>query len=202
MFPGDGRTGQALLFHSSSVDPEASNRHEHGHGLPIFCFDITTAFLHAYLDPEEPPIFEWPPGEFLPGKRILWKLRRAVYGLRSAPRDWQDHFASEMQQNGIRRLKSGGHVYAHKGPFVVALARVDDLMTFGKGDDIKNVFGDIHERVLLNETWQLNNDGDKPRFLGRNVERCGNHLHLRRQGVLRTYPERTGGVVEERLKRQ
>ena len=44
-------------------------------GLSIYCFDITTAFLHAFLNTNEPPIFVWPPPEFFPGRNILWKLK-------------------------------------------------------------------------------------------------------------------------------
>lgn len=70
-------------------------------GLHIFCFDNTTVFLHAYLNPEEPPSFVWPLEELFPDKWILWKPGRAVYGPRNNPGDWQNHFASEMPHNGL-----------------------------------------------------------------------------------------------------
>lgn len=49
-------------------------------GLGIFCFDFTTAFLHAFLNPDEPP----PPSscageERNPGKNNLWRLRTVAY---------------------------------------------------------------------------------------------------------------------------
>lgn len=40
-------------------------------GLHIFCFNNMTAFLHAFLNPEEPSIFVWPPEELFPRKQII-----------------------------------------------------------------------------------------------------------------------------------
>ena len=36
----------------------------------IFTFDITTAFLHAILNPDDDPIFVWPPAEYLPEQNV------------------------------------------------------------------------------------------------------------------------------------
>ena len=41
-------------------------------GLGIYTFDITTAFLHAMLNPSDPAIRVWPPWEFYPGRSIIW----------------------------------------------------------------------------------------------------------------------------------
>ena len=36
----------------------------------IFPYDITTAFMHATLDPDADPIYVWPPEEYYPLKNI------------------------------------------------------------------------------------------------------------------------------------
>ena len=64
----------------------------------IFTYDVTTAFLHAQLNPEATPIYVWAPIEFYPDGQTIGKLKRAVYGLRTAPREWQDHFAKELKK--------------------------------------------------------------------------------------------------------
>ena len=69
----------------------------------IFTFDITTAFLHASLDPNDDLIYVWPPVEYFPFREVIWKLKRAVYGLRAAPREWEDHFAEQLQAMGFKR---------------------------------------------------------------------------------------------------
>ena len=75
----------------------------------------------------------YPPVEFYPdaGKPVVWQLQRAMYGLRSAPRDWQDHFASVLQGLQYHRLQSDPNLYVHYDHMVILLAYVDDLMIFG-----------------------------------------------------------------------
>ena len=97
---------KVLLVHALSV------------GWSIFTYDVTTAFLHANLDPSAPPIYVWAPAEFFPSGTTMWKLKRAVYGLRTAPKEWQDHFSEEPQSMGFRRLKSDSNMYVH-GPLQV-----------------------------------------------------------------------------------
>ena len=76
--------------------------------------DVSTAFLHAELRSEN-PIFMYPPVEFYPdaGKRAIWQLQRAMYGLRSAPRDWHDHFACILHNLKYHRLQSDPNLYVH-----------------------------------------------------------------------------------------
>ena len=45
----------------------------------VLAGDVSTAFLHALLNDD---IFVIPPGEFYPNGGVLWKLRRAMYGLK------------------------------------------------------------------------------------------------------------------------
>ena len=72
----------------------------------IFTFDITTAFLHAIFNPDDLPIFDLPPEEYFLNQALVWKLKRAVYGLRTGPPEWQTFFAEEFQKWRFRRFKS------------------------------------------------------------------------------------------------
>ena len=53
--------------------------------------DISAAFLHAAVQGN---ILMRPPKEFYTDPNILWRLKKAMYGLRSSPRAWQDHLAT------------------------------------------------------------------------------------------------------------
>ena len=58
-------------------------------GWKVLFGDVSTAFLHAKLQDHE-RIWVEPPVEYYPkdysGTRVLWRLRRALYGLKTAPK--------------------------------------------------------------------------------------------------------------------
>ena len=74
--------------------------------------DISTAFLHAFVAPVT-GISLRPPKEFYPQRNILWRLKKAMYGLRSSPKAWQDHLANILQKLGFIRLISEPNVFKH-----------------------------------------------------------------------------------------
>ena len=60
--------------------------------------DITTSFLHA---PVQETLCAWAPSELYPDGRALWKLRNAVYGLRTAPLAWRHNVLSTINKVGF-----------------------------------------------------------------------------------------------------
>ena len=74
--------------------------------------DVSTAFLHAAVSGE---VFIWPPKEFYPDGKCLWKLKKAMCGLRQAPKLWQEHFAEVVTPKlGFRRCKSDPSLCCHE----------------------------------------------------------------------------------------
>eukprot|EP00438_Fugacium_kawagutii_P020126 Skav209748 [mRNA] locus=scaffold9:50691:51206:+ [translate_table: standard] len=64
--------------------------------------DISTAFLHALAATDN--LYMWPPAELYAQGHYtttVWKLNKAIYGLRSSPKSWQDRFANVLQQLGM-----------------------------------------------------------------------------------------------------
>ena len=80
-------------------------------GFGIVLGDISTAFLHANMDYD---FYVWPPKECHTGRDVLWKLKKALYGLKEAPRAWQEHFAEVLQIWGGKRLKADSTLYYFK----------------------------------------------------------------------------------------
>eukprot|EP00438_Fugacium_kawagutii_P005573 Skav228719 [mRNA] locus=scaffold1830:163434:164903:- [translate_table: standard] len=144
-------------------------------GWKITTLDISTAFLHALVTGED--IFVIPPLEFYPQGGVLWKLRRALYGLRNAPRLWQDHFASVMQSNNFVRCKSDPNLYVHSTKKLYVLAYVDDLMVFGSDDDVKQLVTDLSKDLLVKQTGELT-EGNTVTFLGRQIKRDTESIQL------------------------
>ena len=54
-------------------------------GWCIWCADVATAFLHAPLVGD--PVFVLPPPDH--HSTLIWRLKKAMYGLRQAPKAWQ-----------------------------------------------------------------------------------------------------------------
>jgi hypothetical protein len=85
--------------------------------------DIKTAFLNGKLD--ETVYVTPPPGFEMPGK--VWLLRRALYGLRQAPRAWHKTLQHELEAIGFSESQADPSLFL--GPeHVTLLTYVDDIL--------------------------------------------------------------------------
>ena len=83
-------------------------------------------------------VFVWPPKEFYPDGKCLWRLKEAMYEMRQAPRLWQEHFAETMTTKlGFRRCKSAPNLYCHESGQLYVLAYVDDLLVVVGTDEMR-----------------------------------------------------------------
>lgn len=74
-------------------------------GWPVHQLDITNAFLHGSL--AEPVYFEQPSGFLDPAHPdYVCRLKKALYGLRHAPRAWFQKFASHVSSLAFIGSKS------------------------------------------------------------------------------------------------
>ena len=138
--------------------------------------DVSTAFLHARLQDDE-RIFVEPPIEYDPQEKyktskdpknsVLWRLRKALYGLRTAPKQWQDHFAVILEDLGGARLKSDPNVYYFAVSGCYLMVYVDDLILLGEDPDA--LFEKIEKQVLLKKIGVLT-EGVTTKFLGRKIQ--------------------------------
>jgi len=71
--------------------------------------DVSTALLHATWT--KGTTYVWPPEEFYPQGGVVWKLKKALYGLKSSPKLWQTHFASTMAKFDFVRCESDSNLY-------------------------------------------------------------------------------------------
>lgn len=66
--------------------------------------DVTTAYLNSELKED---IYLMPP-KGIPGdgnQRKVWKLRKAIYGLKQSGREWNGKPNAELEAYGVKRLK-------------------------------------------------------------------------------------------------
>ena len=143
-------------------------------GWSVSTGDISTAFLHANVEGD---FYVIPPLEFYPEAQTLWRLRKALYGLKHSPKLWQSHFASVMEKNNFRRMKSDPNLYVHNTKQLYVLAYVDDLMFFGSEADVSALVQDLQKDLLLKMTGTLN-ENQSVIFLGRNLKRTSTFISV------------------------
>ena len=74
-------------------------------GHEAFVAEYTQAFLNAEVREGEQlcaqPLGGWNPKILMDGRRVVWKVRKAMLGLRTSPRRWQEHLSSKLKEHGF-----------------------------------------------------------------------------------------------------
>ena len=137
--------------------------------------DVSTAFLHAALGGMA--VYMWPPAEYYTDTSILWKLHKAMYGLRTSPKAWQEHLAQVLKDLGLQRLVSEPNVYKNILGTLFIMAYVDDLLFSGVDEEVTKAFKAIQAQVLLRPTGELL-VGHTISFLGRQLTHKGEYIEI------------------------
>lgn len=119
--------------------------------LQLTCaqMDVTAAFLNAPVDED---FFMWLPPQWprhlLPDGgggivgRALVKLKRALYGLRRAPRYWYDTVFAFFERQGFRRSACDACLFTKvvDSTIIIVLLYVDDMLIFCKNTALIDSF--------------------------------------------------------------
>ena len=90
--------------------------------LTIRQFDVKTAFLYGQLNEK---IYLIPPDGYKKGNK-LWLLKRALYGLRQAPRMWNLTFDAFLRSLDLQVSKFDSCIYYQLSPIIIIIIYVDD----------------------------------------------------------------------------
>ena len=120
--------------------------------------DVTAAFLHAELKPEERVFVEMPLGFRQKGKVL--KLKRTLYGLRQSPRAFWQYLTDAMVASGMEVSKMDPCLFV--GERVTAVAFVDDILFWSVDEAyINELAAKLRQQGVL-----LEQEGDAAGFLG------------------------------------
>lgn len=117
--------------------------------LAVHHFDVDAAYLHANLDHEV--LMRQPPG-FEEENGAVWRLRKAVYGLKQSGRCWNQCLNEALVKLGFKRSVADPCLYT-KGTgnkYLMLLVFVDDLLVAGSStDEIQKLTSQLGKRFKL-----------------------------------------------------
>ena len=128
--------------------------------------DISSAFLQAPI-PEGELVLVKPPPELEQNPDVLWKLRKALYGLKTSPKLWQQHVSCKLEELGLRKNKADPCIFM--GEKVLVMTYVDDLLIVGEKQEQESFLAKLSAQFPLKHQTKL--DAKTPlTFLGKLVE--------------------------------
>eukprot|EP00804_Cyclotella_cryptica_P013417 CCRYP_005165-RG/>CCRYP_005165-RG protein AED:0.32 eAED:0.32 QI:0/-1/0/1/-1/1/1/0/434 len=158
-------------------------------GLRTAQADVTAAFVHAELDPDEHIFVHQPPG-FRRGNDLVLSLNRSVYGLCQAPRYFLQHLKRHMEKHGLQQSSLDPCLFVGKS--VIALCYVDDILFYARTDDaIDSLISKLKRDGLM-----IRKEGSAEGFLGVDVKSLGSasapRLHLTQAGLAKRIVDALG----------
>ncbi|CAI7800920.1 unnamed protein product [Closterium sp. NIES-53] len=134
-------------------------------GWVVKQMDVTTAFLNGILEEE---IFMAQPEGFDDGSGRVWKLKKALYGLKHAPTKWYLKLCEVLEEIGFTPSSADHSLFmlgeGEQRSFMVGY--VDDILIFSPSSDL------VKEVMLkLRDTFKCKFLGDMSFYLGLHIER-------------------------------
>ncbi|GJS33604.1 ribonuclease H-like domain-containing protein [Tanacetum coccineum] len=127
---------------------------------PVYQLDVNNAFLYGDLDEV---VYMKPPEGYFTSDNNVCRLKRSLYDLKQAPRQWNAKLTSTLIENDFSQSKSDYSLYtkSDKEVFLALLVYVDDIIITG------NNFSEIEKfKVFLKSKFMIKDLGKLKYFLG------------------------------------
>ena len=98
--------------------------------------DVHTAFLHADIDQD---LFAGPPDGSELREDEVWKLHKALYGYRKAPKPWHQHVVTLRGSLNVSTLMTGLSCFSNVELNIHMFIHVDDVLLFGPSIEIQRL---------------------------------------------------------------
>ncbi|CAM8969964.1 unnamed protein product [Rhodiola kirilowii] len=137
-------------------------------GWPFFQLDINNAFHHGFI--EEDISMKVPEGYSKASPHQVCKLKRSLYGLKQASRQWNHELSSFLVSLGYKQSINDYSLFtkAKGSTFTVLLVYVDDIILTGDDQEEMNVV-----KQALHDKFTIKDLGEARYFLG--IEICRSH---------------------------
>ena len=158
------KTMLAASSHDRNSDPESDHI--------TIAIDVHTGFLHADVDQDlfaEPDPDEWYDAGL--GGDEVWKLNKALYGYRKAPKLWHKHLVSILESLNYHPLLTDPSCFRNDETNKEMFIHVYDGLLFGPKNEVLKLVELLPKQVLLRISRRMEKLGGKLFFLGRVTER-------------------------------
>ncbi|XP_050878760.1 uncharacterized protein LOC127082569 [Lathyrus oleraceus] len=142
-------------------------------GWILHQMDVSNAFLHGELDEEV--YMEIPPSYKVFDKEMMCRLRKSLYGLRQASRNWYSKLSQALVKYGFQECEADHSLftYSHGSIFIDILIYVDDLVVTGNDAKSCEKF-----KQYLSKCFHMKDLGELRYFLGLELARGSSGLFI------------------------
>lgn len=134
--------------------------------LRIDHMDVTTAYLQSDLNEE---IHVQPPWNSKENTGMVWRLKKAIYGLKQSGRCWNEKLHDVLTTLGLTQSKSDPCIYSLKnktGQILIVAVYVDDLLIFTNQKGLRE-----NLKKNLQKQFEMKDLGTAKRCIGMNISR-------------------------------
>ncbi|CAI7826000.1 unnamed protein product [Closterium sp. NIES-54] len=134
--------------------------------------DVANAFLYAPVDAE---IFVELPHSSHGEPNQVCPLLKSLYGIKQAPRLWQQHLHARLIRIGFKQLPHDQGMYrlTKNEDYILLIVYVDDLLYIGSTDSITTWFeGELQQDLMLTVSSTVT------QYLGLNIREEENAIYL------------------------
>jgi len=150
-------------------------------GWKVHQLDVKSAFLNGVL--QEEIYVEQPEGFVTPGQEEkVYLLRKALYGLRQAPRAWYSKMDEHLLGLGFKKSLSESTLYVKKlvSDLVVVSLYVDDMLVTGSNSAQITAF-----KQEMMKMFEMTDLGEMSYFLGMEVRQTQNEVFIYQKKYLK-----------------
>jgi len=141
--------------------------------------DVKSAFLYGNIDGET--YLELPEGYRKPGK--VWRLHKAIYGLKQSPRLWYFHLTEALKDMNLTVTDFDPCILVSKDLYCCIY--VDDILITGKSHLVKQCIDTLQSRFKCTNV-------ETSLLLGMQIEKTSEHIKLYQERYITEILERFG----------